>query len=157
AAAARCGRARPRHGRLDPRRAAQVPGRHRPSAGVRGDEAARRRARRAGREPAGVTALSGRLVDNIMQFARILRTAGLPVGPGQVSELRRAAEVVGIGNREDFYWALFATCVTRIEQNPLFDQAFHIFWRNPKLRERLMSMLLPKLESETAPPAGKPV
>src|SRR5258705_534220 len=43
-----------------------------------------------------------------MQFARILRTAGLPVGPGQVIEILRAAEAVGIGTREDFYWALFA-------------------------------------------------
>src|SRR5271163_1837077 len=101
--------------------------------------------------------MTGRLVDNIMQFARILRGAGLPVGPGQVIEVLRAAQVVGIGNRDDFYWALFATCVTRIEQKPLFDQAFHIFWRNPKLRERLMQMLLPQLQSEAAPQKGEPV
>jgi uncharacterized protein with von Willebrand factor type A (vWA) domain len=101
--------------------------------------------------------MTGRLVDNIMQFARILRGAGLPVGPGQVIEVLRAAQVVGIGNRDDFYWALFATCVTRIEQKPLFDQAFHIFWRNPKLRERLMQMLLPQLQSEAAPEQGEPV
>ena len=101
--------------------------------------------------------MTGKLVDNIMQFARILRGAGLPVGPGQVIEVLRAVQQVGIGNRDDFYWALFATCVTRIEQKPLFDQAFHIFWRNPKLRERLMQMLLPQLQSETEPQKGQPV
>jgi len=93
--------------------------------------------------------VTGKLVDNVMQFARILRGAGLPVGPGQVIEVLRALAEVGVGQRDDFYWALFATCVTRIEQKPLFDQAFHIFWRNPKLRERLMAMLLPKLEAES--------
>jgi uncharacterized protein with von Willebrand factor type A (vWA) domain len=102
--------------------------------------------------------MTGKLVDNIMQFARILRSAGLPVGPGQVIEVLRAVEQVGLGQRDDFYWALFATCVTRIEQKPLFDQAFHIFWRNPKLRERLMQMLLPKLEAESdQTPKGEPV
>ena len=102
--------------------------------------------------------MTGKLVDNIMQFARILRSAGLPVGPGQVIEVLRAVEQVGLGQRDDFYWALFATCVTRIEQKPLFDQAFHIFWRNPKLRERLMQMLLPKLEAESdQAPKGEPV
>jgi uncharacterized protein with von Willebrand factor type A (vWA) domain len=99
--------------------------------------------------------MSGKLVDNIMQFARILRGAGLPVGPGQVIEVLRAVTEIGPGNRDDFYWALFATCVTRIDQKPLFDQAFHIFWRNPRLRERLMQMLLPQLQSEAdrPPPA----
>ncbi|MBI3512483.1 MAG: VWA domain-containing protein [Proteobacteria bacterium] len=101
--------------------------------------------------------MSGKLVDNIMQFARILRTAGLPVGPGQVIEVLRAVREVGPGNRDDFYWALFATCVTRIDQKPLFDQAFHIFWRNPRLRERLMQMLLPNLQTEADRQAAKPV
>ena len=101
--------------------------------------------------------MSGRLVDNIMQFARILRSAGLPVGPGQVIEVLRAVQAVGPTNRDDFYWALFATCVTRIDQKPLFDQAFHIFWRNPRLRERLMQMLLPNLQTEADRQAAKPI
>ncbi|HUA54350.1 MAG TPA: VWA domain-containing protein [Candidatus Sulfotelmatobacter sp.] len=101
--------------------------------------------------------MNGKLVDNIMQFARILRAAGMPVGPGQVIEALRAVIEVGPGNRDDFYWALFATSVTRIDQKPLFDQAFHIYWRNPRLRERLMQMLLPQLQSETDRQPGKPV
>src|SRR5579862_9194643 len=92
-----------------------------------------------------------------MQFARILRAAGMPVGPGQVIEALRAVIEVGPGNRDDFYWALFATSVTRIDQKPLFDQAFHIYWRNPRLRERLMQMLLPQLQSEADRQPGKPV
>jgi len=89
----------------------------------------------------------GRLAENIMHFARTLRAAGLPVGPGRVLDAIRAAETVGIGNRQDFYWALHATLVNRREQQEIFDQAFHIFWRNPRLLERAMAMLLPQLRT----------
>ena len=84
------------------------------------------------------SASGGRLAENIMCFARTLRAAGLPVGPGRVLDAIRATETVGIGSREDFYWALHATLVNRREQQEIFDQAFHIFWRNPRLLERAM-------------------
>src|SRR5215475_12784825 len=87
----------------------------------------------------------GRLAENIMHFARTLRAAGLPVGPGRVLDAIRAVQAVGINNRQDFYWALHATLVNRREQKEIFDQAFHIFWRNPRLLERAMAMLLPQL------------
>ena len=87
----------------------------------------------------------GRLVANLMQFARTLRAAGLPVGPGRVLNALRAVEAVGITSREDFYWALHASFVNRRDQHDLFDQAFHIFWRNPKILERMMAMLLPQM------------
>ena len=91
----------------------------------------------------------GRLAENIMHFARTLRAAGLPVGPGRVLDAIRATQTVGIGNRQDFYWALHATLVNRREQQDIFDQAFHIFWRNPRLLERAMAMLLPQLRGST--------
>src|SRR5437016_13482859 len=87
----------------------------------------------------------GRLVENLMFFARTLRAAGLPIGPGRVIEALRAVEAVGIGQRDDFYWALHSVFVNRQDQRPVFDQAFHVFWRNPKLLERMMAMLLPSL------------
>jgi len=90
----------------------------------------------------------GKLVENIMYFARTLRAAGLPVGPGRVLEAIRAVEAVGIGRRDDFYWTLHAVFVNRRDQRELFDQAFHIFWRNPELLERVMSMILPSLRIE---------
>jgi uncharacterized protein with von Willebrand factor type A (vWA) domain len=89
----------------------------------------------------------GRLVANLMQFARTLRAAGLPVGPGRVLDALRAVEAVGITSREDFYWALHASFVNRRDQHELFDQAFHIFWRNPKLLERMLAMLLPQMRA----------
>jgi hypothetical protein len=92
----------------------------------------------------------GRLAENIMNFARTLRSAGLPVGPGRVLDAIRAVTTVGVGAREDFYWALHATLVNRREQRDIFDQAFHIFWRNPQLLERAMAMLLPQFRARDA-------
>ena len=93
----------------------------------------------------------GRLAENIVHFGRVLRATGLPVGPGRVIEAMRAVEAVGIARREDFYWALFSVFVNRRDQRELFDQAFHIFWRNPRLLERMLAMLLP---STFGAPAG---
>jgi uncharacterized protein with von Willebrand factor type A (vWA) domain len=87
----------------------------------------------------------GRLAENIMHFARVLRTAGLPVGPGKVIDAVRAVETIGFGPREDFYWTLFSVFVNRFDQRELFDQAFHIFWKNPQILERMMSMLMPRI------------
>lgn len=90
--------------------------------------------------------LPGRLAENIMHFARVLRAAGLPVGPGRVIDAVRAVEIAGVGRRADFYWTLFSVFVNRQDQREIFDQAFHIFWRDPQLLEKAMSMLLPQLE-----------
>jgi uncharacterized protein with von Willebrand factor type A (vWA) domain len=85
----------------------------------------------------------GFLAANIMHFGRALRAAGLPIGPGHVLRAIEAIEAIGVGNRNDFYWALHAVYVNRRDQRDLFDQAFHIFWRNPKILERMMSLVLP--------------
>lgn len=85
----------------------------------------------------------GRLVANIMHFARTLRAAGLPIGPGQVLEAIRAVQAVGIVDRRDFYWTLHAVLINRPDQRELFDQAFHVFWRNPHMLERMLALVLP--------------
>ncbi len=82
----------------------------------------------------------GLLAANIMHFARVLRAAGLPIGTGKILEALRAASLVGIGSRNDFYWTLHAVFVNRRDQRELFDQAFHLFWRNPGLLERAMAL-----------------
>jgi uncharacterized protein len=87
----------------------------------------------------------GRLVENLVYFARTLRAAGLPVGPGKVIDAVEAARTVGLGSRADFYWALHAALVNRHDHSQLFDQAFHLFWRNPRLLERMMALMLPSL------------
>ena len=56
---------------------------------------------------------SNRLAENIMHFARVLRAAGLPVGPGRALEGVRAVIAAGVGSRQDFYWTLFSVFVNR--------------------------------------------
>ncbi|MEQ8283280.1 MAG: VWA domain-containing protein [Parvibaculum sp.] len=95
----------------------------------------------------------GRLAENIVHFARVLRRAGLPVGPRQVLDAVEAVEAAGIGARSDFYWTLHATLVKRHDQHHLFDQAFHVFWRDPKLLDRMMALMLPEIA--TPPDASR--
>jgi uncharacterized protein len=97
-----------------------------------------------------------RLVSNIMHFGRVLRAAGLPVGPGKILDAVSAVREVGITDRKDFYWALHAVFVNRRDQHDLFDQAFHIFWRDPKILERMMGMAMPNLEGDLPPPESEP-
>ena len=87
----------------------------------------------------------GRLMHNITWFARALRKAGLPIGPGRVIEAIRAVEVVGFTERADFYWTLHACFVNRPEQRAVFDQVFRLFWRDPRFLEHMMSLMLPAL------------
>src|SRR5690606_25638737 len=93
-------------------------------------------------------ASGGRLAENIMHFGRVLRAAGLPIGPGKVLDAITAVCAVGVTDRTDFYWTLHAVFVNRRDQRELFDQAFHIFWRNPQLLERMMATMLPSIEVE---------
>jgi hypothetical protein len=96
---------------------------------------------------------AGRLVDNIMYFARTLRAAGLPIGTGKVIAAVEALQAAGISNRDDFYWTLHAVFVQRRDQREIFDQAFHIFWKNPQFLQRMMALLLPRLSIEQPDPA----
>ena len=89
-----------------------------------------------------------RIADNILLFFRTLRQAGLPIGPGQVLDASEAILETGIERRDDFYVALRAVLVTDPNQFRIFDQAFHIYFRNPRLLERMMGLLLPTLEQE---------
>jgi hypothetical protein len=85
----------------------------------------------------------GTFADNIMHFARALRAAGLPIGPGRVLDAVRAVETAGLRRRDDFYWTLHSVFVNRREHREIFDQAFHIFWRNPQILEKMMATMLP--------------
>ena len=93
----------------------------------------------------------GKLAENVMHFARILRGAGLRVGPDRVIDCMTAIELAGTDRRDDFYWTMSAIFLSREEQRPIFDQAFQIFWRDPKLLEKMMQALLPKTYGKVGP------
>ncbi|HVG52424.1 MAG TPA: VWA domain-containing protein, partial [Xanthobacteraceae bacterium] len=89
----------------------------------------------------------GRLAENIVYFARALRKAGIPVGPGSVMDALEAVHTAGIGTREDFYWTLHSVFIKRHEQTFLFDQAFQIFFKRRNYLEQLMGMTMPQVET----------
>ena len=98
---------------------------------------------------------SGRLAENILYFARALRAAGIPVGPGAVLDALEALNTAGVGTRDDFYWTLHAVFVKRHEHSILFDQAFRIFFRRRGYVDQLLAMMLPQSPAPPqAPQAG---
>jgi uncharacterized protein with von Willebrand factor type A (vWA) domain len=107
--------------------------------------------------PAPTPEPRGKLATNIVHFARTLRTAGLRVGPGQVLRAIEAVEAAGLQKRDDFYWTLHSVFVNRRDQREIFDQAFHVYWRNPRLLEKMMEMLLPQVGVPAEPDKQKEI
>jgi len=103
-----------------------------------------------------LSAPQGRLAENVMHFSRLLRAAGMRIGSDRVIDCVRALDIAGASasalRRDDWYWTMSAVLLSRQEQRPIFDQAFAIFWRDPKLAEKMMQMLLPQAYGRTAKP-----
>ncbi|MDG1471721.1 MAG: VWA domain-containing protein [Ascidiaceihabitans sp.] len=100
-----------------------------------------------------------KLAGNIAHFARALRRAGLPIGPGRVIDAIRAVEAAGFTERMDFYWTLHACFVNRPEHRVVFAQVFRLYWRDPRYLEHMMAAMLPAIrgvqEDRTAQAAEK--
>jgi uncharacterized protein with von Willebrand factor type A (vWA) domain len=96
---------------------------------------------------------AGRLAENILYFARALRAAGLPVGPGAVIDALAAVTAAGVGERQDFYWTLHAVFVKKHEHSILFDQAFRLFFRKRGYLEKMMAAMLPQAPGAAREPA----
>ncbi len=98
--------------------------------------------------------LPGHLADNVVHFARVLRSAGVPVGTDRVLLALQALPVAGLASRADLYATLHCCLIDRAEHRALFDQAFHIFWKDPDLLGQMMRMLLPQVSEKQggAPP-----
>lgn len=86
-----------------------------------------------------------KLAGNITHFARALRRAGLPIGPGRVIDAIRAVEAAGFSEKRDFYWTLHACFVNRPEHRRVFAQLFRLYWRDPRYLEHMMAAMLPAI------------
>ena len=102
---------------------------------------------------------SPKLTHNITWFARALRAAGLPIGPGRTLDAIRAVAATGFTDRRDFYWTLHACFVSRAEHRVVFDQIFRLYWRDPRYLEHMISLLSPAIrgvqEDQKARPGEK--
>jgi len=88
-----------------------------------------------------------RLAANVAHFTRLLRRAGMRVGPGDTLDAERAVAAVDIMQREQFYWALHAVLVRRHADHALFDEAFRLFWRDPMGAQSALALLLPQVKT----------
>lgn len=68
------------------------------------------------------------IVTRIARFARALRNQGLEVGPGRIQDALLALTTVEIGSREQTYWALRCTLVSKYGDLEAFDAAFARFY-----------------------------
>lgn len=91
----------------------------------------------------------GQLLDRLIAFARLLRRAGIPIGPGSVIDALHAVEIAGIGTRHDFYWTLHSVLIKRHEHHAVFYEAFHRFWKRDQI-ERVLAEMLPVTRVEGA-------
>src|SRR6201994_3416080 len=101
---------------------------------------------------------TGQMADNVVGFARALRAAGLPVGPGAVIDALNALQAIEIGNRADVYATLEAIFVKRHEHALIFRQAFDLFFRAAEeWKNMLDSVPLPDHAKKKPPPASRRV
>src|SRR5258706_5566786 len=101
---------------------------------------------------------SGLIADNVVGFARALRAAGIPVGPGAVIDALNALQVIEIGNRADVFTTLEAIFVKRHEHALVFAQAFDLFFRAAEdWKHMLDSVPLPDHARKKPPPASRRV
>jgi uncharacterized protein with von Willebrand factor type A (vWA) domain len=89
--------------------------------------------------------VSSKLAENVVHFTRLLRGAGLRLGPASALDALAAASAVDILHRAELYWALHAVLVKRPEDFDLFDQAFRLFWREPQAVNPAMAQMLAHL------------
>jgi len=101
--------------------------------------------------------VTGRIVSNIVHFARLLRAAGVPAGPDRVLAAVDALELVGFDRGDDVHAALATVMLAGREQQAVFDAIFDAFWRDPDLFHRLTFVLpsAPNGQSDTAQPGAR--
>jgi hypothetical protein len=99
----------------------------------------------------------GALAANLQGFARLLRRAGLPVGPSEALKALDALTRVELDNRRQVHAALRAVMVHRREHFEVFDQAFLLYWSNPEAARNAAAMALfdGMKERAKAPPGSR--
>jgi uncharacterized protein with von Willebrand factor type A (vWA) domain len=88
-----------------------------------------------------VAADHARFADNVVHFGRVLRRAGLKIGPGAIKNAIESVDAIGVGSRDEFRTALFCNFVKRHEDKVVFDAAFDIFWQVRDFEGKLIQML----------------
>jgi uncharacterized protein with von Willebrand factor type A (vWA) domain len=92
-----------------------------------------------------------KLAEKVVHFTRLLRGAGLRLGPASALDALAAASTIDVFHREELFWALHSVLIKRPEDFELFDQAFRLFWRDPEGVNPALAQMLPQIR---VPPAS---
>jgi uncharacterized protein with von Willebrand factor type A (vWA) domain len=65
---------------------------------------------------------------HVVTFGRVLREAGLEVGPGRLADALAGLDLVDLTSRDDVYWTLRQTLVSRRDDLEPFDAAFRAWF-----------------------------
>jgi uncharacterized protein with von Willebrand factor type A (vWA) domain len=97
------------------------------------------------------------IAPNIQAFGRLLRRAGLRVGPGDALSAIEALTHTGVESRDTVRAALAATLLRRHEQRDVFDAAFDLFWRDPERARAAAALALMDAQKpeEKSKPGGR--
>ena len=68
------------------------------------------------------------LVRHVVTFGRVLREAGLEIGPGRLGDSLTGLDQVDVTSKDDVYWTLRSTLVTRRDEIEPFDRAFNAWF-----------------------------
>jgi len=66
----------------------------------------------------------------MLQFGRLLRSYDMLVTPSEIFDGLRALESVDLNDRSEVQLALRTTLTSKLEDLPVFDQLFELFWRS---------------------------
>src|ERR1700756_750535 len=94
------------------------------------------------------------LSSNVMHFARLLRRAGLPVGPAETIAAQEALTRIDLGSKTQARTALRTALFPRHEHQEVFAHAFALFWRDPTAAEQAAAMAL--LDAQKQPKQERP-
>ena len=84
------------------------------------------------------------VVSHVVTFGRVLRQAGLEVGPGRIADGLSGLDQVDLTRRDDVYWTLRANFVTRRDEIEIFDRAFNAWFLRAPLAPVELSPPTPK-------------
>jgi uncharacterized protein len=84
------------------------------------------------------------IVGHVVTFGRVLREAGLEIGPGRVADALRALDAVDLARQEDVYFSLRQTLVSRHDELDLFDRAYGAWF----LRAPVLPPVRPRMTAE---------
>jgi uncharacterized protein with von Willebrand factor type A (vWA) domain len=88
------------------------------------------------------------VVSHVVTFGRVLRQAGLEVGPGRVVDALNGLDRIELERQDDVYWTLRQTLVSRSEDLDAFDRAFRAWFLRAPFTPSARPLEIPQPQSQ---------